>query len=123
MMFRVLHQPSTNQARCPYRVIVRETGREIDWINQYLDYENPSEPSQQRPLSDEAEFAEDLAIRYADSRRGPRSGHFEGMAEYVRTRDQCMITLFKVIGSSHGVTDEQVRRSVGHRQTSIDLAV
>ena len=39
MTFRVLHQPSTNQARCPYRVIVRETGREIDWINQYLDYE------------------------------------------------------------------------------------
>ncbi len=39
MTFRVNHQPSANQARCPYRVIVRETGREIDWINQYLDYE------------------------------------------------------------------------------------
>ena len=39
MTFRVVHQPSANQARCPYRVIVQETGREIDWINQYLDYE------------------------------------------------------------------------------------
>src|SRR5258708_7982067 len=39
MTFRVLHQPSTNPARCPIRVSVRETGREIDWINQYLDYE------------------------------------------------------------------------------------
>ena len=39
MTFRVLHQPSTNQARCPYRVIVQTTGREISWINQYLDYE------------------------------------------------------------------------------------
>ena len=39
MTFRVLHQPSTNQARCPYRVIVQDTGREIEWINQYLDYE------------------------------------------------------------------------------------
>ena len=39
MTFRVLHQPSTSQARCPYRVIVQTTGREIDWINQYLDYE------------------------------------------------------------------------------------
>jgi integrase len=37
--FRVVHQPSTNQARCPYRVIVQTTGREIGWINQYLDYE------------------------------------------------------------------------------------
>jgi len=39
MTFRVLHQPSTSQARCPYRVIVQGTGREIGWINQYLDYE------------------------------------------------------------------------------------
>jgi site-specific recombinase XerD len=39
MTFRVVHQPSTNQTRCPYRVVVQATGREIDWINQYLDYE------------------------------------------------------------------------------------
>jgi integrase len=39
MTFRVVHQPSNNQTRCPYRVIVQATGREIDWINQYLDYE------------------------------------------------------------------------------------
>jgi len=39
MKFHVAHQPSTNQARSPYRVIVQATGREIDWINQYLDYE------------------------------------------------------------------------------------
>src|SRR3984893_11676132 len=39
MTFRVLHQPSANLARCPYRVIVQGTGREIGWINQYLDYE------------------------------------------------------------------------------------
>ena len=67
---------------------------------------NPSQPWQQRHLSDDAEFAEDLAIRYADAYRGPHSGHFEGMPEYGRTRDQCVIALFKVIGSSHGVTEE-----------------
>jgi site-specific recombinase XerD len=39
MTFRVAHQPSTNPARCPYRVVVKATGREIGWINQYLDYE------------------------------------------------------------------------------------
>jgi len=67
---------------------------------------NPSHPSQQRHLSDDAEFAEDLAIRFADARRGLRSGHFEGMAEYGRTRDQCMAALFKVIGSSHSQPEE-----------------
>src|SRR5258705_5641066 len=39
MTFRVNHQPSANPARCPYRVVVQASGREIDWINQYLDYE------------------------------------------------------------------------------------
>jgi hypothetical protein len=84
---------------------------------------NPSRPSQQRHLSYDAEFAEDLAIRYADKQRGPRSGHFEGMAEYGRTRDQCMTALFRIIGSSHGVTQEQVGQSLGHRRTTIDVAI
>jgi integrase len=39
MTFRVVHKPTNNHARCPYRVVEQTTGREIDWINQYLDYE------------------------------------------------------------------------------------
>ncbi len=39
MTFRVNRQPSDNPARCPYRVVVQATGREVDWINRYLDYE------------------------------------------------------------------------------------
>ena len=39
MMFRVAHKPSNNHVRCPYRVIEQTTGREIGWINEYLDYE------------------------------------------------------------------------------------
>jgi hypothetical protein len=82
-----------------------------------------SQPSQERHLNEDAEFAEDLAIRYADARRGPQSGHFEGMAEYVRTREECMAKLFQTIGATHGVTAEQVRQSLGRRRTELDLAV
>ena len=39
MSFRVVHKPSSNHVRCPYRIVEQATGREIDWINQYLDYE------------------------------------------------------------------------------------
>ena len=39
MTFRVNHESSDNPARCPYRVVVQATGREIDWISRYLDYE------------------------------------------------------------------------------------
>ena len=39
MTFRVVSKPSNSHVRCPYRVIEQTTGREIEWINQYLDYE------------------------------------------------------------------------------------
>jgi hypothetical protein len=39
MTFRLVSKPSNNHVRCPYRVIEQTTGREIEWINQYLDYE------------------------------------------------------------------------------------
>ena len=34
MTFRVVSKPSNSRVRCPYRVIERSTGREIEWINQ-----------------------------------------------------------------------------------------
>ena len=39
MTFRVVHKPSNNHVRCPYRIVEQAAGREIDWVNQYLDYE------------------------------------------------------------------------------------
>jgi integrase/recombinase XerD len=39
MTFRVLHQPSTNPARSAFRIVEQTTGREVDWVNRYLDYE------------------------------------------------------------------------------------
>ena len=39
MTFRVVSKPSNNHARCPYRMIEQSTGREVEWINQYLDYQ------------------------------------------------------------------------------------
>ncbi len=85
-----------------------------------LDLRNPT---QRRHLSDEALVAEDLAIRYADSHSGPRSGHFEGFTEYGQARDQCMTALFSTIARNHGVTSEQVRESLVRRRRSLDLAV
>ena len=39
MKFRVVHQPTADHARSPYRVIEQITGREVEWVNRYLDYE------------------------------------------------------------------------------------
>ena len=39
MKFRVVHQPTANAARSPFRLVEQTTGREVDWVNRYLDYE------------------------------------------------------------------------------------
>jgi integrase/recombinase XerD len=39
MKFHVVHQPTTNPARSPFRIVEQTTGREVDWINRYLDLE------------------------------------------------------------------------------------
>ena len=74
-------------------------------------------------LGDDAAFAEDLAIRYADVQKGHRSGHFETAAEYGRTRDACMAALFAVIADEHGVRPAEVRDALMRRPPAFDLAV
>jgi hypothetical protein len=71
----------------------------------------------------DAEFAEDLAIRYADAQAGPRSAHFEGFAQYGRTRDQCMAQLFSEVASRHGVGEDQVRGALAARPVAIDAMI
>jgi integrase/recombinase XerD len=39
MKFRVICEHTSNKAQSPYRVVEQETGREVDWINEYLDRE------------------------------------------------------------------------------------
>ena len=39
MKFRVVHQPASNHARSPFRVVEQTTDREVDWINRFLDRE------------------------------------------------------------------------------------
>src|SRR5215467_4460966 len=37
MTFRVLHQPAADPAHSPFRIVEQKTGREIEWVNRYLD--------------------------------------------------------------------------------------
>jgi integrase/recombinase XerD len=39
MKFRVICERTSNKAQSPFRVVEQETGREVEWINQYLDRE------------------------------------------------------------------------------------
>ena len=37
MTYAMVHQPASNNAQSPFRVIVQKTGRQVDWIAHYLD--------------------------------------------------------------------------------------
>ena len=39
MKFRVVHQPTANHARSPFRIVEQTIGREVDWVNRFLDRE------------------------------------------------------------------------------------
>jgi hypothetical protein len=71
-------------------------------------------------LDDDALFAEDLAIRYADAQRGHRSGHYKGLDEYERAREQCMSAMFDTIAKDHRVTAADVSAGLDHRRTDFD---
>jgi hypothetical protein len=76
-----------------------------------------------RHLSADAEFAEDLAIRYGDVHHGLRTPGYVSGEAYVAARDQCMQTLFKQIARDHGVPVGLVSDALGRNRAYIDAAV
>ena len=96
---------------------VRRDGRNTDcrWPG-----ETSNHAVSARHLSADAEFAEDLAIRYADVHFGMKSP--KKSEKYGAERDQCMARLFEEIGKEHGVPVAQVSGSLGQNRASIDLA-
>ena len=39
MTFHVTHHPNAGGARSPFHIVETQSGREVDWINQFLDRE------------------------------------------------------------------------------------
>jgi hypothetical protein len=99
---------------------VRRDGRNSDckW---------PAEATRHSPdlrhLSADAEFAEDLAIRYADIHHGLRTPNYVSGEAYAAARDRCMASLFEQIAKEHGVPDALVAGALGRNRTPIDVAI
>jgi hypothetical protein len=76
-----------------------------------------------RHLSADAEFAEDLAIRYADVHYGLRTSGYVSGDVYVAARERCMTSLFQQVANEHQVPIALVSGALGHNRTRIDLAI
>jgi hypothetical protein len=72
-----------------------------------------------RHLSADAEFAEELAIRYADVHFGRRTPN--ASEDSPAERDRCMEGLFAEIAKEHGVPVEQVSASLGQNRAYIEM--
>lgn len=82
--------------------------------------ETSNHPVDTRHLSADAEFAEDLAIRYADTHFGRHSP--TPSENYGAERDGCRERLFETIGKQHGVPVGQISQSLGRNRAYTDLA-
>lgn len=76
-----------------------------------------------RHLSADAEFAEDLAIRYADTHYGLRTRGYVSGEVYGAARDRCMASLFEQIAKEHRVPVGLVSGALGRNRGRIDLAI
>jgi hypothetical protein len=79
---------------------------------------DPRSPAGQRHLRDDAELAEELAIRHGDSYRAR-----EGLETARRQRSACVAVLFETIARTHGVTPDQIAQAREARDWRVDLAV
>ena len=99
---------------------VRRNGRNSDctWPG-----EAPRQTATPAHLSADAEFAEDLAIRYADAHHGLRTPNYVSGEVYDSERDRCMNFLFDRIAVQHGVPVERVSEALGRNRARIDAVV
>ena len=74
-------------------------------------------------LRNDVDYAEDIAILHADSLVGIRSQHYQGPAEYDRTRERCLDTLFASLAAIHTLSPNEVRGLRGSRPLAFDLGV
>jgi hypothetical protein len=75
-----------------------------------------------RHLADDAQTAEDLAIRHADASPA-RASHSRDATEYQAVREQCKSALFAVISRQHNVPVDAVSAAVADRREWLDALV
>lgn len=111
--------------RCPGCVPRDRFNKSCTWSDETRFPLDQSKPAHRAHLVEDAQLAEELAIRYADAESGRRFGveHHGGLIDDGRVRGECLSRLFGAIENSHDVTAEQVRVARGERSGVFDLAV
>jgi hypothetical protein len=105
---------------------VRREGRNSDCIwppEQNERTLDPNHGADASHLREDVEFAEDLAIRYMDAQRHPRSTPPQPRRPPGEVMNTCRNSLLQQISTSHNVPPNEVVRFFGRRSLAIDLAI
>lgn len=94
-----------------------------EWPNEPISRLDLRLNADQRHLAADARRAEEIAIRFADTMRGHRSGRYAGPEEYHDTRERCLATLSREIATRHGVQPRDVTGAVSQRDGRLDAIV
>jgi hypothetical protein len=111
--------------RCPGCIARDRVNKSCEWTGDTKFPLDPRNPAHQEHLIEDAQLAEELAIRYADAEFGRRFGveHHGGLIDNGRLRRDCLSRMFHAIENNHDVTSEQVHVARGRRNPTFDLAV
>ena len=111
--------------QCPGCVARTRVNTDCAWTGDVAFRLDPQDAAHRRHLVEDAQLAEELGIRYADTEFGRRAGtaHHGGLLEGGRVRNECLARLFQTIERQHGVTPGQVDAARGVRSPTYDAAV
>jgi hypothetical protein len=114
-----------NYATCPGCLPRDRFNKTCEWAGDTpfpLDVQNPAHRAH---LVEDAQLAEELAIRNADAEFDRRFGveHHGGLIDNGRFRADCLSGMFGAIEQSHAVTPEAIGTARGQRNHLFDLAV
>lgn len=110
---------------CPGCIDRTRVNSACEWSGDTRFEIDPRTPAHQRHLVSDAQLAEELAIRHADSEFNRLYGYeaHGGLIDGGRVRNECMARLVRRIETDHSVTAEQVQRARGQRNGPFDFAV
>lgn len=110
---------------CPGCIERDRVNSACEWTGDTKFLLDPQRPAHQQHLIRDAQLAEDLAVRYADTehkRLSSYAGH-GGLIDNGRVVKECMARLVTTIENDHFATSQQIQAARGQRNRAFDVAV
>ena len=111
--------------RCPGCIPRDRINDNCEWTGDARFPIDSAEQGHRDHLTQDAQLAEELAIRNADAEHGRRFAvaHHGGLLDNGRFRQECLSQLFGAIEDHHGATADEIQLARGVRNPVFDLAV